>query len=203
MFDSSIPASTLVTDLKDEIDIAPSIPNRAYIMWLNSLEQLLYREIIKEQKCITVKSPINNCIDLSEIPIGSDESRIRFEDIHAVYADNTQLIKSTLSSGAIFPNTFYKTGNNMEFNTDESVSLLKIIYFVKPALKTVNENDAIGEGNVMLPVEFIDLATAKIRGEAYKTVNEDSLAAKWINDYNILLENFKAWMADKAPEFGI
>ena len=55
----------------------------------------------------------------------------------------------------------------------------------------------------MLPPELIDLAKAKLRGEAYKLANEDGLAAKWLNDYNVLLETFKVWIQSKAPAFGI
>ena len=57
-------------------------------------------------------------------------------------------------------------------------------------------------GNVMLPYEFIDLAKAKIRSEAYKLVNEFTSAANWVNDFNILLENLKVWVQLKKSNFG-
>ena len=80
---------------------------------------------------------------------------------------------------------------------------VRVIYFVRPALKTVNSSDVVGSGNVMLPVEFIDLAKSKLRADAYKIANEDNLAAKWMNDYNVLLETFKEWMDRKRPHFGV
>jgi hypothetical protein len=55
----------------------------------------------------------------------------------------------------------------------------------------------------MLPAEFIELAKAKLRGESYKYANEDGLAAKWLNDYNALLETFKVWVQSKSANFGI
>ena len=55
----------------------------------------------------------------------------------------------------------------------------------------------------MIPLEFIDLVKAKLRGEAYKLVNEDGIASKWLNDYNILLETFKLWITSKSSNFGI
>ena len=206
MFDSGISVNNLIRELKNtEIDIALEIPNATYVSWLNSLQQLLYTEIIKEQrKCTLAPSP-DNLLLISNISTGHNEEKPSFEDIHAVYAGETQLIKSTLASGVIFPNTFYKYQNHIGYNTEEAPSELTIVYFVKPALVQVSANDEINDTwvNVMVPIEFIDLVKAKLRGEAYKLANEDSLAAKWLNDYNTLLETFRAWVAEKSPNFGL
>ena len=232
MFDSGISVKDLVEELKNtEIDIALDIPNKTYVEWLNSLQQLLYTEIIKEQKSAHISNMPSNDgeitfpdteiepigiedfvpdyslkspIDISEISIDSSvENAPRFEDIHAIYADGTQLIKSTVTSGVIFPNTFYKENNNIGFNTEVAPDEITVVYIVKPALVTVNDADEINDVNVMLPIEFIDLVKAKLRGEAYKLANEDNLAAKWLNDYNILLETFKAWISAKSSNFGM
>ena len=248
MFDSGISVKNLIDELKNtEVDIALDIPNKTYVEWLNSLQQLLYTEVIKEQKKATFQNPhimiphtVNDYFDnpdgddsffvppegdgddnyfddlvpenplINKISIkehisvdDSTECMPRFEDIHAVYADGMQLIKSTLTSGVIFPNTFYKDNNDIGYNATPLPTNFTIVYIVKPALVTVNNVDEINDANVMLPVEFIDLAKAKLRGEAYKLANEDSLAAKWLNDYNILLETFKAWISEKSSNFGM
>ena len=204
MFDSGISVNYLVDELINEVDIALDIPKATYVEWLNSLQQLLYTEIIKEQRKITLKSPLQSPISLSLIPIQENENTPRFEDIHAVYADDIQLIKSTVASGAIFLDTFYKENNNIGYRTKKVPTELNIVYIVKPALITIMlGSTAINEVNIMVPVEFIDLVKAKLRGEAYKLANEDALAAKWLNDYNMLLETFKAWIAEKSPNFGL
>jgi len=206
MFDSGIAAAKLVEGLKNEVDVAIPISDTSYIVWLNSLEQLLYSEFVQEQRELVVDKPDKSVISLGDIEVSEGENGVSFEDIYTVYADNTQLIKSTVASGEIFPNTFYKKENNMGYNVDFAPRKLRIIYFVKPAIKKVNivdEKEEIGNGNVMVPIEFIDLVKAKLRGEAYKVANEDALAAKWINDYNILLETFKAWIGDKSAKFGL
>mgnify|MGYP003292979713 CR=1 FL=1 len=305
MFNSGITAKDLIDELKTEVDIALDIPNSSYVSWLNSVEQLLYSEIIKEQRekyvsdandilnefgvevrratsfmypgtsdfvyrtkyepkntinvytypavgsgvikarlygspyYVDVANADEYCpIDLigvsklfpnfEEVKEGDEISwtfcndsveryvevfveetihtdtpidKPRFEDIYAIYTDNdTQLIKTTLTSGRIiFSNAYYKDGDKVGVSANSNGGY-RVIYNVRPALKTVAD---IANQYVMLPLEFIDLVKAKLRGEAYKLANEDGLAAKWINDYNVLLENFKAWIAAKAPEFGM
>ena len=114
MFDSGISVQSLVDELKTEVDIALEIPDATYVSWLNSLQQLLYTEIIKEQKKITIKPPSGGVIDIHAIDIGEGENRPRFEDIHAIYTgDGTQLIESTVASGVIFPNTYYRFQTNI------------------------------------------------------------------------------------------
>ena len=196
MFNSGKSVKELITELKDEVDIALKIPDTTYISWLNSAEQLLYSEVIKEQRELTVLNPTST-VKFDELTVSEEESPIRFEDIHTVYADDVQLMKSTLASGQIFPDTFYKHNDNLGFNSPFKTKELKIVYFARPKIKTSDE------GNVMIPIEFIDLIKAKLRGEAYKLVNEDALAGKWLRDYNVLLENFKAWCNNKASQFGL
>lgn len=205
MFNSGISAKTLVEELKStEVDIALEIPDSTYIQWLNSLQQLLYTEVIKEQKKVEFTPPFeNNLIDISSVTGAADENKPRFEDVYAVYADDVQLIKSTVTSGVIFRNTFFRITDKLAFNTEKTPDTVTIVYIVKPALITTTSDGNINDANVMVPIEFIDLVKAKLRGEAYKLANEDDIAAKWLNDYNILLETFKAWITEKSPNFGI
>ena len=210
MFDSGISASSLIAGLKNEIDVAIPISNRSYVDSLNSLEQLLYTEIIKEQRAATLSLPdlfFSNNFALSGIDVEEDEKQVVFEDIYALYNVNgVQFKKTNVATCRFIKNTWCKYNENtVRVNPGREVliSTISIIYFVRPALKTVNENDVVGTGNVMLPVEFIDLAKAKLRGDAYKIANEDALAAKWLNDYNVLLETFKEWVEQKRPHFGM
>ena len=205
MFDSGISVKALVDELKTtEVDIALEIPDATYVSWLNSLQQLLYTEIIKEQKKTTLQGTILNPVSLSLIIKETDEEAPIFEDIYAVYADGVQLIKSSLTSGVIFPNTFFKDHNSIGFNVTQPITEMTIVHIVKPALVTVTSHGNISEGiNVRVPIEFIDLVKSKLRGEAYKLANEDGLAAKWLNDYNTHLETFKAWIDEKSANFGI
>ena len=196
MFNSGKKVKDLIAELRDEVDIAVEIPTSTYLEWLTSLEHLCYSEIIKEQREISVLNPTTP-VTINELPISDDEAPIRFEDIYTVYADDVQLIKSTLASGRIFPDTFYKDNDNLGFNSLYNTRELKIVYLARPKVKT-DDN-----GNVMFPVEFLDLVKAKLRGEAYKLADENNQSAKWINDYNIKLEHFKVWCNNRASQFGM
>lgn len=199
MFDSGMTALDLIEQIESEADIAAEVPQESFVRWLNTVEQLLYTEIIKEQSEVqitNVKSPVQ----LSSLDPVDGASPIRYEDIHAVFRDDIQLIESTLLSGEIFPDSYYKVENALGLNLAELPKKIRIFYHVRPELKKIGNLSA---QNVKIPPEFLELVAAKLRGEAYKSVNEDGLAAKWLNDYNILLETFKAWIAAKEPSFGM
>lgn len=199
MFNSQVSANDLIKQLKDEIDIAIEIPDETYIGWINSTERLLYTEIIQEQR-ITQYEANGKTVDLIAFDLlatEDDEDNIRFEDVNAVFADDIQLIKSTVASGNIFPNTYFKCVNDLGIHIEDDVQKITVCYFVKPKLKET------GEEMIALPIEFLDLLKAKLRGEAYKVANEAEIAAMWINDYNTLLTDFSHWIAGKKPEVGI
>lgn len=240
MFDSNIKVSDLISDLRDEVDIALPIPDSAYVGWLNSLQQLIYREIIKDRNEINigstridnvdhrvVRKADNGCVYIDIKNISAEEvtrrdyDQIRYDDIEAVYADDRQLIKTTYTSGVYFPDAYFKFSapflvlsgttptpqepfeglcvNALNWDT------LRVVYVIRPKLIeiTTNTPSIADTFTVRLPLEFIDMAKAKLRGEAYKLANEDVLAAKWLNDYNVLLESFKAWVQTKEPRFGV
>lgn len=208
MFDSGISAKDLIAQLKSEVDAAEEIPNATYITFLNALEQMLYADFIKEQNTIKVSlSPAVNTfpatVDLSGLEIPDTEDNVTFEDIYAVYVNhNLQLIKTSPANGIIFPNSYYKTGGNLSYSSKNPVREIRIVYIVKPAVKTVDENDVIQDGNVMIPLEFIELVKSKLRYEAYMLVNEYTAAANWVNVFNSLLTTFSEWLANREPQFG-
>lgn len=207
MFDSGISAKNLIAELKNDIDVATEIPNSAYITFLNSLEQMLYADFIKEQAQMKIPNgtitEIPSEITLDTLPVADNEDKITFEDIYSVYVNhNLQLIKTSAANGQIFGNSYYKNGGKLIYNVKNPLKEIRIIYTVKPKPKTVNANDEIQEGNVNVPIEFIELVKAKIRYEAYMLVNEFGIAANWVNVYNSLLTAFGEWLSARAPQFG-
>lgn len=196
MFDSNITAEDFVRDIMNETDIAPDIEERVYYHLIDETEQLLYSEIIKETAVYT-----GNVSDGGEVklPEGNNETdAVRPEDVYAVYAGDVQLIKATPTGCKIFPDSWCGMGKNISVNA--ASDSVKVYYYIRPALKS-------GEGGktrtVKLPVEWLRVIGAKVRGEAYKLVNEDSASAKWLADYNVLVEQLRQYMELRAPDVGI
>ena len=203
MFDSGVTAQELIKQVQDEADISLDISLDTYVTILNSIEQLLYSEIILEQSELIVLEGIsrNMIIDIESLPAPEDEQPVRYEDIYTVYADTNQLIEAGFASKDIFPNIYYKKGTDLICSMDFDPEQITIVYHVRPKIKQIIADNV--QGNVMIPLEFIDLIKAKMRGEIYKIANEDAIAAKWLSDYNVLLETFKSWCAAKNSQFGM
>ena len=202
MFESGIKACDLVDEIISEADVWPDIPKERYYEWIDEAEQLLYSEIIKESAVVAFgKSLLQGGIilDFSMIrpeirPTGADEPR--FEDVYAVYADKVQLIRAEENVGEILPDTYYKRNGKLYIHTDDAVTC-HFHYYVRPILKKQQP-----ETTIKLPPEWVCIIRSKLRGEAYKLKNEDVTAAKWINDYNVLIEQFKVYMAARRAEIG-
>ena len=211
MFNSGIKADNLINELNEEAVISPAIEDEKYVSWINALEQMLYSDIIKEQKqkdCKITFTPTDSrhAIELSEFN-GAEEDEVRFEDIIAVFYGEKQLIKTTLTSSYIFKDCYFKLSDKLYIDASDNLKddeqskevEVYVSYIVRPALKSKNSLSS----DIMLPAEFIDLMKSYLRAEAYKIANEDELCAKWTNEYNVLLESFKIWIASRQPSFGI
>ncbi len=227
MFDSGIPVLKFVSDIKKETDIIYPVPNSVYTDTINLVQQLLYSELICEEGIISLDTaegedagvePVPNDnnpsvsvfeVSVPNAPAGQD--KVRFEDIKRVYFNGTELMRSSLYGCRLFGNAYAKSasGGLVTVSADQRIvnaaggsGRANIIYIKRPELLRTEGNSIIG-GNIMLPAEFTDMLKAKVRGEVYKLVNEDAAAAKWLADYNSLLETFKQWILSKAPHFGV
>lgn len=205
MFDSGISAEELISRLDEEADVARPIPKQNYIEWLNAVEQLLYSEIIHEQHKAEIDGDKikDGVLDLSAVTVPDGADSLRFEDIYTVFCGDRQLIRTNRASGDIFRDVYFKADGALGINCEVArIYGIRLIYYIRPKLKIVG-SDGAATGNIMLPPEFVPLISAKLRGEAYKLANEDVLSAKWLNDYNILLENFKEWIKLKQASFSM
>ncbi len=207
MFYSGTKADDLIQQLEVECNISPSIDTEQYLHWINELEQLLYSDIIREQREGDTEAnktaDYRGVISLSSFN-ADDEEEVRFEDIHGVFIDNgstlLQLTKTTLLSANFFDNCYYKYNDDLYISAKGNIDGVKVIYFVRPKLKSTSNDDDL---DIMLPPEFLDLMKAYIRSKVYALANDDELCAKWTNEYNATLESFKVWIMSKQPQFGL
>lgn len=185
--------------LKEELDIANLYDDEIYLYYINELLQLLYSDIIRAENVSECSSETAE-FSLSDAPVSENERSISFESISRLYVNNRLLTKSSISRAGIFPDIFYKIpdeklSEKISFSSDIApVYNLKIYYYFRPCIYTKNEEDTNGCLNkIPLPYEWTGLLVSKVKGEICKLANEDSLSAKWLGEFNNLLENFKAW----------
>lgn len=195
IYNSGILASGFVEAISSEADITIEIPESSWYRWLSQVEQLCYTEFIKPLKKVEITIPDNGEIDLSSIA-EDDEDDVNFDDIVKIYVDGVELRRGgAVSSVSLFRMPMYwLDGNTVYANRDGEAYM---IYIVRPAIKT-----STSDGEIALPLEWLDMLGAKMRGEAYKVANDDGIAAKWLADYNQQLASFKVWCDNRNKRYG-
>lgn len=213
MYDSKVKAADLIEQIKTETDISLPISNGTYAEWLSETEQMLYSSFIKDIYSASVGlSGTAGADGVSRVSLSgvtpSHCEQLRFEDILEVYCGDKALMKVSPIIGFEVPDTWFRYRNNSTGDenmfchiSDKSVHAVKIIYRMRPKIKKYASDGSLDE-TVKVPFEFLELVKAKLRGEAYKLANEDTLAAKWLNDYNAHLQDFQLWLKKSDAAFG-
>lgn len=204
MYDSGITAKNFIDSVKEESDITIVIPDASWYRWLASVEQILYTEVFKEydvvKKDIT-DSSAEVTVSLADLPVASGCDSITFDDVIAVFMDYLELERSGETAALQYPEKpLYYTDYSGKLYARSPIyaEQMLIVYRKRPPIKTATSTTS----HVMVPVEWLDLVGAKLRGEAYKIANEDGLSAKWLNDYNTQLESLKVWAAKRNERYG-
>lgn len=204
MYDSGITVSDLIQSVIEEAEMSIEIPIKSWYRWLNACEQFLYTELFNDHSLVTIPYDEidNNTVHLLAIPVDNNTDTVRYDDIAKVYCDDIELDKGCEEySHIMYDKPMYYTDNNggLVINPAcEYVHCVRIVYRMRPKMK--HPDDDISTLNV--PIEFVDMVCAKLRGEAYKIANEDGLSAKWLNDYNTQLENLKVWVSERVSRYG-
>lgn len=203
MYDSGITARSLISNVSSEADITIPIDSDSWYRWINAVEQFIYTEILNEYTSVTLNYAelTNDTINLNnDITTANGCAAPNFDDIIKVYADETELDRTSVISGLIFvdkPLYYPDYVGNIKMNLTGCPEIIIVVYRLRPELKS-----SLSDGNINIPVEFIDMLAARMRGEAYKIANEDNLSAKWLSDYNIQLESFKLWASRRNERYG-
>lgn len=193
MYDCGITAKAFMETVQSEADISAVIPNASWLRWINTVEQFLYAEVLQEYVKAEIPFPGE------EFPVSEIGENVTFDDIISVYGDDVELDKAGVIAGIAVPDRpMYWTdySGNLHLHPVDTPSVLTVVYRLRPALKVT------GDENINIPVEWLDMLAARMRGEAYKIANEDGLAGKWLNDYNTQLETFKVWASRRNERYG-
>lgn len=205
MYNSGVKVKDFLDAVEQEADIVVEIPYTTRLRWLTAVEQFAYTEVLKEYARATMDltSEPTDVIRLDTLAVPEGADIPIYDDIIRVYGeDGHEIRKAGAVAGYEFPDydLFYTDyRGHLILSTRIEQASVTVIYRIRPALK-VSGNDTVL--NVALPAEYLDMAGAKIRGEAYKIANEDGLAAKWLADYNQQIENFKVWAASRNERYG-
>jgi hypothetical protein len=199
MYDSGVKCSDFINSIVGEADISIEIQSDSWYRWLNTVEQFIYTEILDEYASAEI-GYASDSVTLSTLTVPSGCASVTYDDVIAVYADGVQVEKSGIKGVMNFSdkNLYYTDYNgNLVLSLTEVPNKITVIYRLRPILKTEASNY-----NVAVPAEFLDMVSARLRGEAYKIANEDGLAGKWLADYNTQLESFKVWAEKRNKRYG-
>ncbi len=199
MYECGLTALDLIEAIEEEADVSVSIPRSVYIRAINTAEQFIYTEILRESVLAVIPYE-ENVIPLSSIPVPDGCAPVHYDDILRVFADTHECEKGGASGALDFADKqFYYTdyNGNVVLQLQEYPAEIRMIIRIRPRLK-----DESGADMLAVPAEYVDLLASKMRGEAYKIANEDALAAKWLNEYNYHLENFKVWADKRNRRYG-
>ncbi|MBE6599128.1 MAG: hypothetical protein E7638_06780 [Ruminococcaceae bacterium] len=199
MYNSGILTADLIANVQSEADITIPIGSDSWYRWINAVEQFVYTEIFDKfaVKTVDFSTKINLKDDISTVegcavPI--------FDDIIKVYADETELDRSGVISRLVFsdkPLYCDDLEGNIAVSGVDFAEKITVVYRIRPRLKESGDGSYIN-----LPVEFADMAAARMRAEAYKIANEGNLSAVWMADYNTQLETLKVWAAMRNERYG-
>ena len=199
MYDSGVKCSDFINSIIGEADISIEIQSDSWYRWLNTVEQFIYTEILDEYASAEIDYA-SDSVTLSTLTVPYGCASVTYDDVIAVYADGVQVEKSGIKGVMNFSdkNLYYTDYNgNLVLSLTEVPNKITVIYRLRPILKT-----EAGNNNVAVPAEFLDMVSARLRGEAYKIANEDGLAGKWLADYNTQLESFKVWAEKRNKRYG-
>ncbi len=192
LFTSTIDVRTLLDETMAEMGLYEEIPRATYRRVLNEAIGRLYGEVVREQGEVYC-TPSGGSLTLSSLLLPFENEPLREEDVLGIH-------KGTEVIHYLPPCRFHLVSSedgNFYTVKDQSVLFapaftgqdVRLIYLRRPQLYTEDDEARM----LPIPDEYLSLLRAKLRGEIFKLANEDSLAAKWLGEYNALLPAFAAY----------
>ncbi len=197
LFDSGLSVCRFIEQMQEEFSSYGELEFWRIIEWINILEQLVYSEVVQYESFAEIRPPdfSINYIDFVP-PKGIDT--VRFSDIFAIRCDNEMLSLGRDCDSDMIKGTYFDRRGRLFLNVEQLPELVCVYFNARPKLITEETKE---HRNIHIPPEFLDLFRSRIRGEYYKYINEDAMSAKWITEYNVILENFKEWCKNREELF--
>ena len=208
MYSCGMKAEDIVSVVEGETNSAPAVTAHAYCAWINMTEQLLYSDIIREQRMCEI--PFKSAVGFDDLSVDIGcEDMPRFEDILHIYGvkdgERVELEHSEptwVLRGVQADNSYYFNGHEIVINgIYDSLIIVRIARPIpKRVVKTTVNNQSVDKiiGSIALPYEFVEMLICRLRSEKYRLLNEDELCAKWTDKYNYYLENFKQYVGVRS-----
>ena len=197
MLHASITVGKLLEQVEKDMGLYEEIDRAVYLDALNECLCRLYGEVIDERVsafCVSNEGKIA----YGDIPIAAGQDGVRAGDIRSVrYAEKPlqYLPPDKFDTVKSADGDFYTLRREGIYLTPtRSTTKLYVTYTVRP--QRFGTGDV--NGAVPFPNEYLFVLRAKLRGEAYKLVNEDALAAKWLAEYNEGVAAFAAAYGTKG-----
>lgn len=203
MYKSGVTVSALLEQINNEVDIAFDIDVDVMLQSYNGLIIGLYRDIIKNE----VVSKVSTALTKGDGELAFQEEAFKSEQIYRVYTDKLFEAEKVNPTYALITDRtcWYPLGDKAIYLRNFDSEFAYIVYYESPEVVSYNKetgafinDDAIA--GIPLPIDFLDMIKAKIRGDMYAIANDDDLASKWYGIYNSRIEDFKMWVANTKEE---
>lgn len=195
MFKSGITVKELIDQVQNEVDIAIDIDIATMLQSYNGLMVGLYRDIIKEEyfKFYTPTEATRYKV------VDWETEQYDSESVYRVYTEDLFEAEKVNPTYAMITDRicWFPLSKKKIALVNFPEGQCGIIYHATPEIvKYDAKNDTYinaDSDGVPVPIDFIDMVKAKIRGDMYNISNDDDLASKWYSFYNARIEDFKAW----------
>jgi len=176
----------LIALAKEDLAFTSLPRESAFYDSLNDTLTRLYREVI----CEKLRCPLqveNGVAATENLTLPNEYAPVCGEDISAVWNGDRQLRflpYTLLSLGGTGYYTVYE--NQIILGDDKTGYALDVDIILRPARLSEQTKDMA----VPFPDEFLSLLLCRLRGDICRLAGEDAEAAKWLGEYNSLLEEF-------------
>ena len=192
MFSGTTTAQTFLDDITQNLGLYEEFPRAVYRSVLNEAIGRLYTELVREEAEVTA-SPVDGVISLASLSLPQDNAPLREEDILRIRKGTQQIHRLAPHHFPLVQSedgNFYTVQNKkILFTPSYTGHTVHVTYLRRPLLYDRN-NEARA---LPIPDEYVPMIRAKLRGEMFKLANEDSLAAKWLGEYNATLPAIAAY----------